>query len=150
MLLKPEFEVKVDLSRRTVFCRMSGLFQKDDILAWAQIYREATDRFHGRKHVVIADMRGLRSMHPEVAKVMGEAIGHARHSGAVLCAHLSDDTIQRLQARRVARENSLVDDVTVDVVSLDEAVRVAEECVHTLEDTISLPSVHHSMRPHRE
>ncbi len=147
MSLKPEYEVRLDLSGRTIYCRMTGLFQLEDISAWAHTYREATDRFRGRKHVVIADMRGMRSMLPEVAKVLGEAIGHARRHGAALCAHLSDDTIQRLQARRVARENSPADDITVDVVSLEEAERVAHECAQHLEDTAS-PSIRGRLREH--
>lgn len=88
----------------------------------------------GAKHMVIADMRGMKPLHPPVAKLLGEAIGYGRRNGAVLCAHVSDHTVQRLQAARVARENSPTDDVTVDVSSVSEAERVVAEARSRLED----------------
>ena len=90
-------------------------------------YREATDLYAGKKHLVLADMRGLRSSVPEAAAVFGEAIGYARKRGVVCCAHLSDSTIARLQAARLAREFSPGDDVTIDAVSLEEAEKVLAE-----------------------
>ena len=40
-----------------------------------------------------------------VSKLLRELSDHARRNGVVLCAHISDDTVQRLQAARVGRQN---------------------------------------------
>jgi hypothetical protein len=138
---KAEFEVVLDLANRTIFTRMTGLFSESDMHAWAKQYHDATDKFHGRKHMVIADMRGMKTVHPNIASVMGAAIGYARERGVVLCAHLSDDTVQRLQARRVARQNSLADNVTVDVSSIEEARKVVEEAKDRIDDASSARSI---------
>jgi len=71
---------------------------------------------------------------PPAAKLLGDAIGYGRRNGCVLCAHISDHTVQRLQAARVARENSATDDITVDVSSVDEAERVVSEARSRLDD----------------
>lgn len=132
--MRARFEVTCDLDRRLLFCRMSGLFGEDDMRAWAARYRETTDRFEGGKHAVVADMRGMKTMHPSVARLMGEEIAHARRNGVVLCAHISDDTVQRLQAARIARQSSPADDVTIDVDSLEEAYRVVDASAKYLLD----------------
>ncbi len=94
---------------------------------WAETYVAATDSYGGGRHVVLADMRGLKPAGAEAADIMGNAIGYARARGVACCAHISDSTIARLQAARLAREASADDDVTTDVVSLEEAERVLEE-----------------------
>lgn len=130
-----KFEVSVDLGKRTLFTRMTGLFSEADMTAWAETYRrDGTDRFKGRPHMVLADMRGMKTVHPSIAAILGAEIGHARQNGVVLCAHLSDDTVQRLQAKRVARANVEGDDVTVDVASVEEAHRVIDEARARLEE----------------
>jgi len=139
---KAEFEVVLDLANRTLFTRMTGLFSEADMQAWAKQYHEATDKFQGRRHMVIADMRGMKTVHPSIAKIMGDEISYARDNGVVLCAHLSDDTVQRLQARRVARQNSQFDNVTVDVNSIHEARKVVEEA----KDRIDVNSSSRSIR----
>ena len=141
MDLKADFEVVLDLANRTLFTRMTGLFSEADMLAWAKQYHEATDRFQGRKHMVIADMRGMKTVHPSIANIMGVEIGYAREHGVVLCAHLSDDTVQRLQARRVARQNSPDDNVTVDVSSIQEARKVVDEAKGRIDDASSARSI---------
>ena len=138
---KAEFEVVLDLANRTIFTRMTGLFSESDMHEWAKQYHEATDRFLGRKHMVIADMRGMKTVHPSIANIMGGEIGYAREHGVVLCAHLSDDTVQRLQARRVARLNSPDDNVTVDVSSIQEARKVVEEARGRIDDASSARSI---------
>jgi len=138
---KAEFEVVLDLANRTLFTRMTGLFSEADMQTWAKLYREATNKFQGRKHMVIADMRGMKTVHPSIANLMGTEIGYARDHGVVLCAHLSDDTVQRLQARRVARQNSPADNVTVDVSSIQEARKVVEEAKDKIDDASSAPSI---------
>ena len=138
---KAEFEVVLDLANRTIFTRMTGLFSESDMQEWAKQYHDATDRFQGRKHMVIADMRGMKTVHPTIANIMGGEIGYAREHGVVLCAHLSDDTVQRLQARRVARQNSPADNVTVDVSSIQEARKVVEEAKDRIDDASSARSI---------
>src|SRR4051794_6047969 len=86
-----EFEVQTDLEKRTVYTRLTGLLSEEDVRAWTVAYRRDTDRFQGRKHMVIADMRGMKALHPDVAAIMGAEIGYARRHGVVLCAHISDD-----------------------------------------------------------
>ena len=112
---------------RTVYVRMQGIFDVPDMERFAAEYRRVTDERDGADHIVLADMRGMKPASPDAAKVFGEAIGYARARGVVRCAHLSDSTVQRLQARRVAREHSPGDDVTVDVVSESEAAKVCDE-----------------------
>jgi hypothetical protein len=101
--MKAEVEIRVEKAKNTVYCRMSGVFGEPEMVAWATEYRRATESFRGRPHLVLADMRGMRATHPDVAAILGAAIGHARQNGCVRCAHLSDDTVQRIQAARVAR-----------------------------------------------
>jgi hypothetical protein len=72
---------------------------------------------------------------------LGYEIGYAREHGVVLCAHLSDDTVQRLQARRVARHSSPADNVTVDVSSIQEARRVVDEAKGRVDDASSARSI---------
>ena len=100
-----------------------------------QVLKEAkwsTDAFHGEPHVVFADMRGMVAISPEGAAILGELIRYGRTHGTVCCVHLSDSSIARLQASRLAREASPMDDGTVNVVSLEEAERVIEEKLATL------------------
>ena len=138
---KAEFEVVVDLANRTLSTRMTGLFSEADMIAWAKEYREGTDKFQDRKHMVVADMRGMKTVHPSIANIMGAEIGYAREHGVVLCAHLSDDTVQRLQARRVARQNSPADNVTVDVSTLQEARKVVDEARDRIDDNSSARTI---------
>lgn len=100
---------------------------EQEMKEWAEAYVAATDAYAGGHHLVLADMRGLKPAGPEAAQIMGNAIGYARARGVACCAHLSDSTISRLQAARLAREASPSDDVTTDVVSFDEAERVLDE-----------------------
>lgn len=131
---KAEFEVRLDPVKRILYTRMQGLFSEEDMQRWANDYRRETDRFAGGQHIVIADMRGMKTVHPNIAHIMGEAIGYARQHGVALCAHISDDTVQRLQAQRLARQNSAADDVTVEVDSPEEAERVVDEARSRLDD----------------
>lgn len=133
--MKPTWEVKNDLAKRTVYTKISGILGESDIAAWATEYAEkATAPYKGRRHMVIADMRGMRPLSVALATKLGEAIGHARKNGVVFCAHISDDTVQRLQAARVARQNSPDDDVTIDCATLDEAYKVCDEVRSKLDD----------------
>lgn len=137
-----KFEFKVDLPKRTVYIRMTGHFDEPEMKGWVKAYRtEATDRFKGQKHMIIADMRGMKPTSPQVAQIMGAEIGHARKNGVVLCAHISDDTVQRLQAARIGRQNSDGDDVTVDVVSLSEAYLVCAEARNRIDDATPIASI---------
>src|SRR5690242_651644 len=113
--MKGRFEIRDDRAKRTVYLKMTGIFMEEEMVAWCTEYRRITESYRDRAHLVLADMRGMKAAHPDVAKLMGAEIGHARQHGAVRCAHVSDDTVQRLQVARVARQHSPGDDVTVDV-----------------------------------
>ncbi|APR76648.1 Hypothetical protein A7982_01995 [Minicystis rosea] len=130
--MKGTFEIKDDRARRTISTRMSGIFTQEEMRAWCTEYRKATDSYRDRPHLVLADMRGMKATHPDVAALLGAEIGYARAHGCVRCAHVSDDTVQRLQAARVARQHSPGDDVTVEVGSTEEAERVLDEARHEL------------------
>lgn len=140
--MKPEVEIRIEKAKLTVYCRMSGVFNEADMLRWASDYRKATEVFQGRSHLVLADMRGMKPTHPQVAAILGAEIGHARQNGCVRCAHLSDDTVQRLQAARVARMASPDDDVTVVVGTVREAERVLEEARRELVSNRAVTPAH--------
>jgi hypothetical protein len=140
--MKPHWEVSNDIAKRTIYTRISGILSEEDVRAWAAAYREKTAAFKGRRHMCIADMRGMRPLSVAIANLLGAEIGWARKNGVVLCAHISDDTVQRLQAARVARQNSAHDDATIDCATLEEARRVCEEVRAKLDD----PSVSTSAR----
>lgn len=125
--MKSELEIRVDKARLTIYCKMSGIFTEPDMQKCAEEFRKATDAFQGKRHLVLADMRGMKPTHPKVAAILGEVIAYGRRNGCVRCAHLSDDTVQRLQAARVARMATPDDDVTVVVNSIEEGEQVLEE-----------------------
>jgi hypothetical protein len=132
--MKAQFEVKTDTKKRVLFTRMTGIFSEAELRAWAKAYVEGTDQLKDRRHIVVADMRGMRTVNPSIVHIMGEAIGYARQHGVVLCAHVSDDVVQRLQAARVARQNSADDDATIEVESPEEAYRVVESYLRYIDD----------------
>ena len=121
------FEVVNHPKRRTIITRMSGGFDEAQMRDWASHYKRATDSYGGHPHLVLADMRGLLTCAPKVAEIMMEAIAYARRRGVACCAHISDQTVTRLQAARIARRASEGDDVTVDCVSLEAAEEVLLE-----------------------
>ena len=117
------YEVTINRGRRLIIFRAKGTLTVDEA---KKIYEEAvwsTDGFRGAPHLVLADLRGLAPMSPEAAQIFGEVIRYGRQHGTVCCVHLSDSSIARLQAQRMAREASPHDDITVNVVSLEEAER---------------------------
>lgn len=126
------FEVKNDIADRTIRIRVSGVIREADLREASEELRRITDRYNGSEHMLIADMRGLVPMSPECAALMGETIEYQRRRGVVLCAHLSDSSIIRLQAKRLAREAWSDDRMTIDVVSLEEAEKVLSEHRPTL------------------
>jgi len=113
---------------------MSGLFNENDMIEAAGEMRRQADAMLGQRHIVVADMRGMKTVHPSIARHMGEAIFYTRERGCVLCVHVSDDTVQRLQARRLARQNSPNDEVTIEVDSIEEARRLAKAFEKHLDD----------------
>ena len=124
---RASFTVRNVPADRTIHIRMSGRFDISTMRAFCDQYKAVTDTYAKGAHYVIADMRGMVPAQPEVGLMLGSAIGYARARGVRLCAHLSDDTVQRLQAARLARQSTPGDDVTVDVASLEEAARVIAE-----------------------
>jgi hypothetical protein len=107
---------------RTLFIRMTGRFDVGLMRAFAAEYRQATDSYEGSDHLVLADMRGLAPLLPEVGHVFASAVGYARAHGVVCCAHLSDDATQKWQAARLARQDKPANDVTMNFATMDEAL----------------------------
>lgn len=128
------FEVSTSLQRRVLRVRLSGVFSAEQMQALAAAMSQATDQFRGAKHMVISDLRGLKPLHPHIARILAEIIAHGRKNGCVLCVHLSDPTVERLQSHRLERENSPADDITVEVSSDTEAERVTSEARSRLDD----------------
>ncbi len=120
-------QIKVDIEARTVHMAMSGIYDEETMRAACQEMKEATKKFRGQEHIYLADMRGMKTPHPQVAALLGEGIGWCRRNGVVFCAHISDDTVQRLQALRLARQAAQNDSQTVDCSTIEEARRVLGE-----------------------
>jgi hypothetical protein len=124
--MKPQFTVRNVLNDRTIYIRLKGRFSAKEMRDFANEYKRVTDTYGGASHLVLADMRGMVPTRPEVGQILASAIHYARDRGVYCCAHVSDDSVQRLQAARLARR-SASDEVTVDVVSEDEARAVLNE-----------------------
>lgn len=121
------FELHNDLHLRTLTIRVSGLLREDEARSCVALYQRCTDEHRGARHLVLADLRGMAAMSPEAALLLAEAIRYGREHGVICCVHLSDSSVARLQARRLARELDPNDSVTVNAVSLEEAERVLTE-----------------------
>lgn len=132
--------VKTDIGKRTVHFTMSGIYDEVAMRDSCEKMKAATASFREQAHMYIADMRGMKPTHPTVANLLGQAIGWSRQHGVVLCAHISDDTVQRLQMQRVTRNATKGDEQTVEVDTLDEAQRVLAECRDKLLAGVRLPT----------
>jgi hypothetical protein len=132
--MKANFSVTNNVGERIIRVRMLGEFDSRTMLRFVEEYRRVSDGYSGRRHMILADMRGTVPIAAEPAAILGEAIAHSRRNGVVRCAHLSDDTVQKLQASRLGRSISGHDRATVEVISVDEAERVLAECRASLPD----------------
>jgi hypothetical protein len=121
------YEASINRARRTITFRASGSPTIDELNKMYEEAQWAHNSFKGEPHLVLADMRGMAPLSPEGTKVFGEIIKYGRQHGCICCVHLSDSSIARLQQSRLAREASPYDDITVNVVSLEEAERVIQE-----------------------
>jgi hypothetical protein len=114
---------------------MSGIFSDAEMMElYSDAQRKMITPYKGRMHMLIADLRGMKTLAPSTGKILGEWMTHHRSAGLALCVHISDESVQRLQVARIARQNSPNDDITVDVVSIDEAHRVVDELRGRLDD----------------
>jgi hypothetical protein len=121
------YDATIDRARHTITFRASGVLTVEDMKNVFEETKRATDSFRGQPHLVLADMRGLAPLSPEATGIFGEVIRYGRTHGTICCVHLSDSSIARLQANRLAREASPYDDITVNVVSMEEAAKVIDE-----------------------
>lgn len=121
------FHIQNEPEKLTIYARTSGLLRMDEARTIVESLMSAVRTYGGRSHLFVADMRGLLPLAPDVAAMIGEGIASSRRNGTVLCVHLSDSAIIRLQAKRLVREISPQDSMTVDVVSLEEAEVALEE-----------------------
>ena len=85
---------------RTIYIRMTGRFDFGLMQAFAAEYRQATDSYQGGDHLVLADMRGLSPLLPEVGHVFAAAVGYARAHGPRSKHH------EKAQRRLVARSGA--------------------------------------------
>jgi hypothetical protein len=120
-------KVSLDRIRRTVAYRATGTLKNDELKVVLQEAKWVTDQLVGGEHIVLADLRGMAPLGQEAQALFGEVIRYGRERGTALCIHLSDSSIAKLQANRLAREVSPQDTITTNVVSLDEAERMIEE-----------------------
>jgi len=125
--MKANFSFVSVPSERTIRLRMQGEFDARSMSRFAEEYRRVCEEYSGRPHMVLADMRGTAPLKATTAEIFGEIIAYSRRRGVVCCAHLSDDTVQKLQASRLGRSISEYDETTFDVVSVDEAERLFAE-----------------------
>jgi hypothetical protein len=121
------YSVKNETAQRTLYLRMEGFFEEDEMKEFVRLVLEASSTYRGQPHLVLADMQGLQISSLDVAKLLGDAIGKARQQGVACCAHLTSSTVVKMQMARLAREHSQGDDVTVNVGSLEEANKVLAE-----------------------
>jgi hypothetical protein len=112
---------------RTIRFVASGILTEEDVQKAADDARAMTTAYAGKKHMVLADLRGLKPASPKVAQKLGELIAYQRANGVSLCVHLSDETVTRLQVDRLSRQASPHDKMTFDVVSIEEAEAVLSE-----------------------
>jgi hypothetical protein len=120
MSAKASFNVRNNPAESTIVVRMTGRFDIGTMRAFCDEFKAVTETYGGGAHYVLADMRGMLPTQPEVGLMLGSAIGFARARGLRCCAHLSDDTVQRLQVARLARQHSIGDDVTAEINSIEE------------------------------
>jgi hypothetical protein len=112
---------------RTIRFAANGMLTEEETVRAFAEAKAMTDSYEGKKHLVLADMRGMKPAPAKVAAKLGELIGYQRSHGVYLCVHLSDETVTRLQIDRLSRKASPNDDATIDVASLDEAESVLSE-----------------------
>jgi hypothetical protein len=120
-------EVSINRGRHLITFRASGSISVDELQQISADGRLLIDAFRNEPHIVLADMRGLPPLNEERQKIFGEMIRYDRERGCILCVHLSDSSIARLQQARIAREASTYDDVTVNVISPEEAEKLINE-----------------------
>lgn len=120
-------EIQSFPEKRVLLLKMWGTVTRDELLALMPRMGAACAKFGGSPFAMIADMRDLHPLAPDVAELLGQGIAMSRKSGVAVCAHLSSSGIIRLQANRVSREVTAGDASVIDVVSIAEAWRVIAE-----------------------
>lgn len=140
------YNVRYLRDRRRIDLRASGVFLVPVMQRFCQEYRAVTGALGGEKHIVIADLRGLRPLSQTVAEVLQDTLDWARKNGVWCWAHVSDQPVAGLQVARLARGQRNEDDVTVECGSLDEAVWVANEKLRELDREQNMAEVEASLR----
>ena len=117
------YEVRNDVPGRTLYVTLRGAMRTEEMRRFTGELEAACDAHGGRPHLCLADMKGLTVMDPEAAQLLRESIAYTRRRGVVLCAHVVDSTLARLQTLRIGLEAS-GPDATIDCTSVEEAERV--------------------------
>jgi hypothetical protein len=131
-ILAPSYSMRNDRDKRIIYLRMTGPFDLATMQQCMAEMRIITNSYRGEPHFMLADLRGFVPAFSDVAAAMGEGIKHCRANGIKCCAHLSDNSVTRLQAARLARAATVGDDITVDVVSEAEGERLLAERLQAL------------------
>lgn len=121
------YSVKNQPNRRTIVFRLSGIVEDAEMRAFASEAHAATDSYKGAPHVVLADMRGLKTCSTSAAAILKEVIAHGRAHGVVQCVHVTDESVTKMQLGRIARQVSANDAITVDAATVEDGERVLAE-----------------------
>ena len=117
------YEVRNDVPGRTLHVTLRGSIGSEEMARFAAELRAASDSYADRPHLCLAVMKGLTVMEPAAAQLLRERIAYTRQHGVVLCAHVVDTTLARLQTLRIGIQAS-GPDATLDCTSVEEAERV--------------------------
>jgi hypothetical protein len=121
------YSVKNQPTRRTVVVRLSGIIEDAEMRAFAAEAHAATDAYRNAPHLVLADARGLKTCAASTATILKEVILHGRAHGVVVCVHVTDESVTKLQLGRLARQGAPTDSVTIEVATIEEAESVLGE-----------------------
>ncbi|HEX9296958.1 MAG TPA: hypothetical protein VF881_14040 [Polyangiaceae bacterium] len=134
-----QYSIRNVLYERTIYIRMSGRFDAALMREFAVEYGRITDEYQGKQHLVLADMRGMAPLLPEVGQIFEGGIGYARARGVMFCVHLTDNATQKWQADRLARRATPANDVTLNVETMEEALSALEEARLRVRRSSSFP-----------
>jgi len=98
------FKVEVDGSKNRITGVLSGRIDKEEALKYAEEWRKAVDSFGSKPFCVINDMRGYKPVSPEVAGVFEDLTKYSMSKGMKKVAQIIDESVSKLQMRRVMKE----------------------------------------------
>src|SRR4051794_16748428 len=73
---------------RTIRFAATGTITEEELEQVAGEARKMSQSYAGRKHLILADIRGMKVASNKVAERLGELIAYQRANGVSLCVHL--------------------------------------------------------------